>query len=235
MKMGAEPKKVAILGGLLLVGGYTFYANVLSGPGSSPPPQADRTAAVAAPAPVQAPAAAAEAAPVVRRSANRTRSEEFRPSLKRRPEDRIDPMTVDPMLRMDLLAKVQQEPLMVGSRNVFQFGMPGPPPAPKGPEPKINPRIPVRAAMPVAPPAPAGPPPPPPIQLKYYGFSTAKANSRKTAFFLDGDDILVAGEGETVKKRYKVVRIGVNSVVVEDLQFKNQQPLPLAEEAPPMG
>jgi len=33
MNLGAEPKKIAILGGLALVGGYVFYTNVLSGPG----------------------------------------------------------------------------------------------------------------------------------------------------------------------------------------------------------
>jgi len=37
----------------------------------------------------------------------------------------------------------------------------------------------------------------------------------------------VAEEGEIIKKRYKVVRIGVNSVVMEDTQFNNTQTLPL--------
>src|ERR1022692_1889198 len=69
---------------------------------------------------------------------------------------------------------------------------------------------------------PPAPPPPqaPPITLKYYGYSSARGDNRKHAFFLDGEDILVAAEGETVKKRYRVVRIGVNSVVMEDTQFK---------------
>ena len=70
-----------------------------------------------------------------------------------------------------------------------------------------------------------------PITLKYYGYSTARANGKKQAFFLDGDDILVAGEGDTVKRRYRVVRIGVNSVVMEDVDSKRQQPVALAEEA----
>jgi hypothetical protein len=49
---------------------------------------------------------------------------------------------------------------------------------------------------------------------------------------LDGEDIIIAGEGDMVKKRYKIVRIGVNSAVVEDTQFKsnNQQTLPLEAE-----
>ena len=81
------------------------------------------------------------------------------------------------------------------------------------------------------PPGPPAPPPPPPITLKYYGYSSARGDNRKHAFFLDGDDILVAAEGETVKKRYRVVRIGVNSVVMEDTQFKHEQTLPLQEEA----
>jgi hypothetical protein len=56
----------------------------------------------------------------------------------------------------------------------------------------------------------------------------------KRAFFLDGDDIVVATEGQLIKQRYKVIRIGVNSVVVEDMQFQNQQTLPL-EEPSQMG
>jgi hypothetical protein len=74
-------------------------------------------------------------------------------------------------------------------------------------------------------------PPPPPITLKYYGFSSPPGAGTKTAFFLDGEDILVAKEGETVKRRYRVVRIGVTSVVMEDTDSKRQQTIPLAEEA----
>jgi len=43
---------------------------------------------------------------------------------------------------------------------------------------------------------------------------------------------VIAAEGDTIKKRYKIVRIGVNSAVVEDTEFKNnnQQTLPLEAE-----
>ena len=53
----------------------------------------------------------------------------------------------------------------------------------------------------------------------------------RRAFFLDGEDIVQAGENETIRNRYKIIRIGVNSAVVEDTVAKNQQTLPLAEEA----
>ena len=46
------------------------------------------------------------------------------------------------------------------------------------------------------------------------------------------EDIYVAAENDMVKSRYKIVRIGVNSAVVEDTTNKNQQTLPLVEELP---
>jgi hypothetical protein len=49
----------------------------------------------------------------------------------------------------------------------------------------------------------------------------------KRAFFLDGEEILIGAEGDVLKKRYRVVKIGVNSVVMEDLLNKSEQTLPL--------
>jgi hypothetical protein len=139
-------------------------------------------------------------------------------------------VTVDPTLRTDLLAKVQAVTFQGGERNLFQFGAA---PLPKTPETKIIPK----PAGP-APPA-AGPKPPdtpakpaaPPIPLKFYGYASQTKPIQRRAFFLDGDEIIMASEGELIKKRYKVVRIGINSVVVEDVEYKNQQTLPLEEQA----
>jgi hypothetical protein len=142
-------------------------------------------------------------------------------------------MSIDPTLRLDLLAKVQAVNMSrVAAATCSQVGA-----APLPPEPTVAVKGGTQTATvmgpqpPPAPPAPPTAPPPPPITLKYYGYSSARADNRKHAFFLDGDDILVAAEGETVKKRYRVVRIGVNSVVMEDTQFKHEQTLPLQEEA----
>jgi hypothetical protein len=69
-------------------------------------------------------------------------------------------------------------------------------------------------------------PPPPPIPLKFYGFVTGSGPRR--AFFLNGDEIFVASEGDLVQKRYKIVRINVTSAVVADTQHEdNQQTLRL--------
>ena len=50
---------------------------------------------------------------------------------------------------------------------------------------------------------------------------------------MDGDEILIGAEGQTFKGRYRLLRIGVNSAVVEDIQHKHEQTLPLAEDALP--
>ena len=234
MKLGKDRKKLYVLGALVLVGGYLFYSNVLSGPSAAPPSR---------PSPAAARTARDSRGPVLgdgpsypetpRRAAAPSRSgEEFRPSLKpKRPEDRVDPMTIDPELRLDLLAKVQAVNIEGGRRNLFAVGAPPLPPEPNVPVKKDTQVAQMGPQPPPAPPQPPPAPQAPPITLKYYGYSSARGDNRKHAFFLDGDDILVAAEGETVKKRYRVVRIGVNSVVMEDTQFKHEQTLPLQEEA----
>ena len=80
-------------------------------------------------------------------------------------------------------------------------------------------------------PAPAVTPAVPPIPLKFYGYVDASSSSRR-AFFLQGDDIFVAGENDVISSHYKIVRINANSAVVEDTTNKNQQTLPLVEELP---
>ena len=63
-------------------------------------------------------------------------------------------------------------------------------------------------------------------------FRGVAPGAAKRAFFLDGEDIVVAGENDVIRNRFKIIRIGVNSAVVEDTTNKNQQTLPLVEELP---
>jgi hypothetical protein len=232
MKLGAnEPKKMATLGALVLLAGYLAYTNIFSGP--SVPTARTRTAPAASDN-AGLPVGPAESGPPLppRATAGRGRSDEFHPVLhSKRPEDRIDTSKIDPTLRLDLLAKLENIVLPSGGRNPFKMGQPPPPPKAeplKGPEPIVKPGPVQTVAVPQPPP---GPPPPPPITLKYYGFTSAPGAPARTAFFLDGEDILVAKEGDTLKRRYRVVRIGANSVVMEDTDSKRQQTIPLTEEA----
>ncbi len=156
--------------------------------------------------------------------------EDFRPSLKLK--EGMDVSRIDPTLRLDLLAKLQQAPMEGGSRSIFEFSKPPAPPPPKVAPIKPGP-LPVANAKP----GPGGPdskapvtPPLPPIPLKYYGYANGPRGAVRRAFFLDGDDIFVAGENELIHNRYKIISIGVNSAVVEDTTNKNQQTLRLVEE-----
>lgn len=230
LSMGAEPKKVAVLGGLLLVAAYVLYTNFSSETQAPSAPAARAT--ISAPRPVTTtPGPDVRRAP---RAAERV-AQEFRPSLKPKlPEERRDPATIDPALRLDLLAKLRNVKLEGGQRSLFEFSAARPP---KTPDVKILPKPGVPGAIPGAPAVPgatpetaAAKPPPPPITFKFYGYISPARGGAKRAFFLDGEEIHVAGEGEIIKKRYKVVRIGADAAVVEDTEHQHQQTLPLEEQ-----
>ena len=247
MKLGTENKKsvwaLAVLG---VVAAYFVYTNVLSD--SSSPTVAPKSAALTereraaaeiagAPAPIPSTAPAPQPAAPSRQlgGASRSRGDEFHPSLRsKRKEDQIDPLTVDPTLRLGLLAKVQSVKLDGGQRNLFQFGKAEEVAVLKGPEQKI---VPKRESMgppvytPPPPPTPVTAAPPPPITMKYYGLATKRIDGKKTAFFLDGEEIILATEGMTVKKRYKIVRINTESVVIEDTDVKREQTVKISEDA----
>ncbi len=222
-----DKKKVVFLALLGIIAAYTVYANLFAGPDIPRGPAASGAAAPAAPD-----AALTEQAPVSRAPASRMRSEEFHPVLhSKRPEDRLKPESIDPTLRLEYFTRVQAVELAGGSRNLFQFST-APPPKPvempKGKEPKILPKQMVSVAAASGPPPP---PPPAPIDLKFYGFSTKRVSGKKTAYFLDGDEILSASEGDVVKRKYKVLKIGPTSVLMEDTGAKRQQSVPLVQES----
>ena len=156
--------------------------------------------------------------------------QEFRPSLKRKNGEEIDRSNIDPTLKLDLLEKLQNVKVEGGTRSLFESSSA---PMETAKLVKEPPKVIPKMVGPMPAPTPAKPveTPPPPIPLKFYGFINPLKTGNKRAFFLDGEDIIVATEGQLVKNRYKIVRIGVNSAVVEDTQFKNnQQTLPLVEE-----
>src|SRR5271170_846916 len=94
--LGAEPKKVAVLVGFVVIAGFVYLYNRDSGGGSaSAPPIASR-------APVTASYGAGVARPErtssrVVQSASTGGSREFRPSLKIK---NIEPSSIDPTLRL---------------------------------------------------------------------------------------------------------------------------------------
>jgi hypothetical protein len=127
---------------------------------------------------------------------------------------------LDPTLRMEAMLVTESLAYSGSGRNIFSpNSVPVDIPKPIAPvRPKPGP--------PPPPPPPPGPPPPPPIDLKFFGTATGPEGKRE-AFLLHGDDVFLASDGDIVQRKYKVVSISANSILVEDMANNNRQTLPL--------
>jgi hypothetical protein len=134
---------------------------------------------------------------------------------------------LDPTLRLDLLAASEQTEYEGSGRNIFVsraddvvIERPGAPVrtdrGQNGGAPAIDPYH--TPTPPVA----------PPIPLKFYGFATTVGE--KKIFLKSGEDVFVAGEGEIVDRRYKVVHITPTSVSIQDMVYSGPpQNIPLTQ------
>jgi hypothetical protein len=128
--------------------------------------------------------------------------------------------TLDPRLRLDLLAESEGVVYKGAGRNIFvehQEDIPQTLTPVRLPE-KQQPEAP-----PTLPPLPS----PPPIDLKAWGWVNHGGGDR-TVFLAQGDNGFVAHEGDIVARRYKVVKIGPSSVEIEDLLSNNRQTIPVS-------
>ncbi len=127
---------------------------------------------------------------------------------------------LDPTLRMEAMLVTESVVYSGNGRNIFS-----PNSAPvEIPQPKFTPRP--KPGPPPPPPPPPVPPPPPPIDLKFFGTATAPGGKRQ-AFLLHGDDVFLAVDGDIVARKYKVISVSANSILMEDLANNNRQTLPL--------
>ena len=148
-----------------------------------------------------------------------------RPTANRPAAGRGEAGAVEPShLDVHLEALQQERPAATAAeRNPFRFRPAAPPPA----EPSAEQRAPRAEA---APPAPAGPPPappPPPITVKFIGVID-RADGTKMAVFTDcsaGRRQSQAVEGGTVDGRYRLVKIGMQSVIIEHLDGRGRTTL----------
>jgi len=126
--------------------------------------------------------------------------------------------SLDPTLRVDLLASSEETKYEGAGRNIFRVFV-EPPPKPVAP-------VITNQAVPQGPPPP---PPPPPINLHFYGFATSRPDGAKRIFLSQGEDVFIASEGDIVDRRYKVVRISPNAVEILDVLSNNRQSIPLTQ------
>jgi hypothetical protein len=69
---------------------------------------------------------------------------------------------------------------------------------------------------------PPGPPPPAPIQLKFIGIVT-RANGVQWAVLSDGKVPMHGREGDIVDGRYRIVKIGTESIEMAHLDGRGRQ------------
>jgi len=102
-------------------------------------------------------------------------------------------------------------------RDLFRFKPKPPPPPP--PKPAL--------VEPVAP-VPTGPPPPPPIPYKFIGL-VESGPAKRIAVLSDGRSLPVYGrEGDIIEGRYKIVRIGAESIEMEHIDGRGRQTIRLS-------
>jgi len=208
-----QDRKTLIVGGifavvLLAFGVFAYNAFAPAGPATPPPPP------VAATKPAMPVRASSDA------GAAQTTGLGVAPGVAAKKMASTS-SSLDPTL--DEAAMLRTESLVYSGsgRNIFSLTYVAPVVA----MPKAVPPARTQAAVPVVQ-GPVGPPPPPPINLKFFGTET-RADGKKEVFLLAGEDVYLAGAGDIVAHRYKIVSIGVNSIAVEDLGNNNTQTLPM--------
>ena len=132
------------------------------------------------------------------------------------PVDTAPPAEVN----LQALSQARSEPADLG-RNPFRFR---PKPAPP-PPPSVRTSTPAEPLAPIQM-APAGPPPPPPITLKFIGV-VEKADGTRIAVLTDGKRPISGRQGEEIEGRYKILKIGEESIEIAYLDGRGRRTIPL--------
>lgn len=141
---------------------------------------------------------------------------------------KFTPLNVDnPALRLDILERFLALEYKGVHRNVFSDTLPPPPKPPVPPKQEI--------AV-----APAGPPPGPPpltVDAKYFGFVSDFGGNHRRAFFSTGnnEDVIIAGEGDTLMGRFRVIRLTNTTADIEEISSSRRATLTLEEPPSPNG
>lgn len=129
---------------------------------------------------------------------------------------------LDPTLHEAAMLRTESLVYSGSGRNIFSATYTPPPAALAIPKnmPSARPEMTHVAA------APTGPPPPPPIELKFFG-TEQRQNGPLQAFFLSGENVYLASQGDIVARKYKVLSITTSGAQIEDLVNNNTQTIPL--------
>jgi hypothetical protein len=198
VKVGAEDRKKVAIAGVLMVAALLLVVRMLL-VDSGP----------SASAPPSFEPSGATAAQSVRTHPRR---------LAKGKKQQTATLNLDPRLRLDLLKSSEDVRYAGTGRNIFLSQEEAP-----IPKPVSDPRLDKGKVAQTQPPPP---PPPPPIELKFFGFANKPGQPRKV-FLAKGQDVFIAGEGDIVDRRYKVLRIGPTSIELQDVLNNNRQSIPI--------
>lgn len=131
----------------------------------------------------------------------------------------------DVALRTDLLEQERVTVQPNSIRNIFAYNIPRPP-RPPAPEPDPEPEETVEIEK---------PPPPPPTELRstippapyrFFGIAEDGSIGGRRVFLTDGESVYSAVKGELIDNRYRVVQIGDQNLMLEDIKAGHRWTIP---------
>jgi hypothetical protein len=141
----------------------------------------------------------------------------------------VDPAraaTPSEVVRLEALGAPRPD-LAGGERDPFRFGIRTSPPRPEPqPEPPAL-GTPPAPGMPTDRPGPGGPGGAAPIALKFIGIVDAPLQGGKVAVLSDGRSVFQGHEGDAIDGRFRIVRIGVESIEMAHLDGQGRQTIRL--------
>ena len=129
------------------------------------------------------------------------------------------PQVLPEAIRLSALKDVREESR--GPRDPFGFGVPPRPPDPPPPPPRPI------VQQPEPPRQPVGPPPRPQIPVKFLGFAEDPSRPGKLVSLSINGTVVLAREGDVVDGKYRLVKVGLETIVMAYLDGQGQQTIRL--------
>jgi hypothetical protein len=107
-----------------------------------------------------------------------------------------------------------------GKRDLFDFGVPPTPPPTPTP-------VTVATPVPVMTPVVPTPTPLPPLNIRYVGAIEDKRGLKVAVFLTDKEEVLTGQPGQLVGNRFRILKIGLESVDIQEVGSEQPRRLPL--------
>ena len=130
------------------------------------------------------------------------------PATPARP-GKVESKIPDADLRLQWLEPSTRAASGEAGRNIFEYGHR---PEPEGGVARVKP---VEAE-------PEPPPPLPKPPVRFYGFAEGSASGSRRVFLTDGEGVFVAKQGDVILRRYRLTRVGNDSIDIEEISGANR-------------